>query len=108
MSNFPFKPSSSCKGDGVREGPRIPTKIEYYKDVKEKSNVISFLFVLGKKKTVSKNRSETGPTLRLFKNRVLLHNITSIKKSHHNFIKVVIFGRVTRDERKWIVSIYII
>ena len=74
MSNFPFKPSSSCKGPG------IPTKIEYYKDVKEKSNVISLLFVLGnKKKTVSKNRSEKGPTLRLFKNRVLLHNITGVE-----------------------------
>ena len=79
MSNFPFKPSS--KGDGVREAPGIPTKIEYYKDVKEKSNVISLLFVLRKKKKiVSKNRSETGPTLRLFKNRVLLHDIIGVKK----------------------------
>ena len=40
---------------------------------------------------------------------VLLHNIIGIKKkSYHNFVKVVIFGQVIREEIKWVVSIYVI
>ena len=30
------------------------------------------------------------------------------KKSHHNFIRVVIFRRVTREGRKWVVGTYVI
>ena len=31
-----------------------------------------------------------------------------LKKSHYNFIIVVIFGWIIREGRKWVVSIYVI
>ena len=39
---------------------------------------------------------------------VLLHDITGVKKSHHNFIRVVIFMPVTKEGRKWVLGIYVI
>ena len=40
---------------------------------------------------------------------MLLHDTTGVKeKSDHNFINIVIFWRVTKKGRKWVVGIYVI